>query len=89
LFSGRPHLCLMETFWDEEQSVATERFFIVDAQTGQVTRHAASTQGYAEEELEEMLKGTGYKQVSFYPSLTGKDEGELNDFLVITAQKPA
>jgi len=89
LFSGRPHLCLMETFWDDEQSVATERFFIIDAQTGQVTRHAASTQGYAEEELDEMLKGAGYEQVNFYPSLTGKEESELNDFLVITAQKPA
>ena len=44
LFSDHPHLCLQEAFWDEGRSVATQRYFIVDAQTGQVTRYAASMQ---------------------------------------------
>jgi len=88
LFSDRPHLCLMETFWDEDRSVATERFFVIDAETGQVTRHAASTQGYTEEEIEEMLLSTGFEGINFYPSLTGKEQDEMNDFLVTSAQKP-
>lgn len=87
LFSDRPHLCLMETFWDEEQSVATERFFILDAETGQVTRHAASTQGYDEDQLEDMLSETGYTEITFFPSLTGKPENIAGDFLVLTAKK--
>ena len=89
LFSDRAHLCLMETFWDEEQSVATERFFIVDAETGQVTHHAASTQGYDEDQLERLLEETDYSEITFLPSLTGKPEKTANDFLVITARKPA
>jgi SAM-dependent methyltransferase len=87
LFSDKPHLCLMETFWDDEHSVATERFYIIDTTTSQVAHHAASTQAYCEEELEALLQKTGYSQVIFHPSLTGKDEDEVNDFLVITAQR--
>jgi SAM-dependent methyltransferase len=87
LFSDRPHLCLMETFWDEERSVATERFFIVDAETGEVTRHAASTQAYDEEQVESLLRETGFGEVRIYPSLTGKPS-ELDDFLTVAALRP-
>ncbi len=89
LFSDKPHLCLMETFWDEEQTVATERFFIVDTETGEVTRHAASTQGYDEDQVESLLRETGYGEIDSYPSLTGKPESAGDDFLVVTAKKSA
>jgi SAM-dependent methyltransferase len=88
LFSDKPHLCLMENFWDEEQATATERFYIVDAATGQVTRHAASTQGYDEEQIESLLRDAGFGEVAFVPSLTGKAESEGNEFLVVTAIRP-
>jgi len=88
LFSDRPHLCLMENFWDEEQAIATERFYLIDAATGQVTRHAASTQAYDEEQIESLLRETGFGEVAFFPSLTGKVESELNDFLVVAATRP-
>ena len=42
LFSDRPHLVLFESFWDEAQAVASERFYIVDAETDAVTPHASS-----------------------------------------------
>lgn len=87
IFSDKPHLCLMETFWDDDQKVATERFFIIDTATGTVTRHAASTQAYEEEDLETLLQVSGYGEINFYDSLTGKEEAEINDFLVLTAQK--
>jgi SAM-dependent methyltransferase len=87
LFCEVPHLCLMETFWDEETTTATERFYIVDAASGQVTRHAASTVGYTEEELAEMLKQAGFSNINFYPSLTGKEEATSQEMVVVTAQK--
>ena len=34
LFAEEPHLCLMESFWDEDLSVAIERYIIVDAARG-------------------------------------------------------
>ena len=71
LFSDAPHLCLMETFWDEESLTATERFYIIDAASGQVTHHAASTQGYEEDELEALRGEAGFEQITFHPSMTG------------------
>jgi SAM-dependent methyltransferase len=89
LFSDKPHLCLMENFWDEEQAIATERFYIVDAKTGEVTRHAASTQAYDEEQIESLLRKTGYGEVTFFPSLTGKPSEGVDDFLAVIATRPA
>jgi len=87
LFSDRPHLCLMENFWDEPTCTATERFYIVDTATGQVTHHAASTVGYTEEQLGEMLQQAGFHDLTFYPSLTGKEEALSQEMVVVTAQK--
>jgi SAM-dependent methyltransferase len=87
IFSDTPHLCLMETFWDDEQMVATERFYVIDPATGQVNHHAASTQAYDEAGLEKMVQQAGFSQISFYPSMTGKEVDELNEFLVLTARK--
>jgi SAM-dependent methyltransferase len=87
LFSDRPHLCLQENFWEAEQAVATQRFFIVDAQTGQVTRYAASTQAYKQEIYQEMLKECGFHDILSYPSLTGEIDPAQPDLFAILAHK--
>jgi len=87
LFCDTPHLCLMENFWDEQSNTATERFYIVETATGQVTHHAASTVGYSDEQLIDLLEQAGFQQVVFYPSLTGKEETISQDMVVVTAQK--
>lgn len=87
LFSDKPHLCLMESFWDEQQNVATERYFIIDAETAQVTRFASSTQGYDEEQITSMLTEIGFSGVEFHPGLTGKPQSEADEFYVVLAQK--
>jgi hypothetical protein len=78
----------MENFWDEEQAIATERFYIIDAATGQVTRHAASTKAYDEGQIDSMLREAGFGEVAFFPSLTGKVESDVNEFMVVTAARP-
>lgn len=87
LFSDKPHLCLMETFWDVSRHVATERYMIVDAGTGEVSRYASSSQAYDERSIKILLREIGFKKVKFYPSLTGKDESGADDFMVIVAEK--
>ena len=67
LFSERPHFCLTESFWDDKAHVATERYFIIDAQTGEVTRHAASMQAYTDDEYRALLIECGFDEVAFYP----------------------
>lgn len=87
LFSDRPHLCLMENFWDEASATATERFYVIDAASGAVTRHAASTVAYTETQLRKLLKEAGLGAPRFHPSLTGKEETQAQDMLVVLAQK--
>jgi ubiquinone/menaquinone biosynthesis C-methylase UbiE len=87
LFSDKPHLCLMESFWDGENAIATERFFIVDSASGQVTRYAFSTKAYDEGQITSMLREAGYGEVEIYPSLTGKASSDVDEFFVVVARK--
>jgi hypothetical protein len=87
LFSDRPHLCLQENFWDIARSVATQRYFIVDAQAGQVTRFAASIQAYTQDQYQDMLKDCGFRDSMIYPSLSGEVDPAQSDLLAILARK--
>lgn len=87
LFAEAPHLCLMESFWDDEQSVAIERYYIVDAASGQVTRYSASNQAYSDDQYRALLKETGFQDITFIPSLTGKTDASQSQLMVILAVK--
>ena len=87
LFSDRPHLCLEEHFWDADKYVVTTRFFIVDAATGDVTRHAISTQAYAGEQYRSLLTECGYTGIKFFPSLVGVVDETQQDFFAIVARR--
>jgi SAM-dependent methyltransferase len=75
LFSERPHLCLEEQAWDAQRAAHTTRYYIVDALTGEVTRHASTEQAYSEEQLAAMLAACGFEEVRFLPMLPGGTEG--------------
>jgi 2-polyprenyl-3-methyl-5-hydroxy-6-metoxy-1,4-benzoquinol methylase len=87
LFSGRPHICLIENFWHADQHIATERYYIVDAQSGAVSQQAASTQAYTDEEYCDLLTDSGFEEIQFHPSLGGQDEQGQSDFSAILARK--
>ena len=86
LFAEKPHLCLMESFWNEDQSVAIERYIIVDAASGDVTSYSSSTQAYENDVMVEMLTQAGFQNPEFYPSLHGKPD-EMSQLQVLVAQK--
>jgi SAM-dependent methyltransferase len=87
LFSDQPHLCLQENFWEDNRSVATERYIIVDAQTGRVTRYASSTQAYTQDQYLDTLKECGFQDIAFFPSLIGTIDPAQSDFFAILARK--
>jgi SAM-dependent methyltransferase len=89
LFLDRPHICLTESFWDGDRNVATERFFIVEALTGNVTRFAASTQAYSDAAYRALLTETGFADVAFHPSLRGEVDESQSALSVIVADKPS
>jgi SAM-dependent methyltransferase len=87
LFSDQPHLVLFESFWDEAQRVAIERFYIVDAETAEVTAHASSMQAYTDEQYRYALQIAGFMDITFYPSLIGTPDERQPDLFAIVASK--
>jgi hypothetical protein len=85
LFSEHPHLTLYESAWDRESRTTTERYFLVDAASGQVTRHAATMQAYTEAEYTSLLLDCGFGEVAFYPSLTGEEEASQQALCAVLA----
>jgi hypothetical protein len=88
LFSDRPHLCLQESFYDVEQTVATTRFYIVDTETSEVTRYSCNYHGYTHSEFQQLLQTHQFENIRFYNSLDPRQEEDENPFMVVTAQKP-
>jgi SAM-dependent methyltransferase len=87
LFSPKPHLCLMENFWDPEKRVATTRYFIIDAETSDVALHASSMVAYTRENLEEINREIGFKDIVFHESLSGGKKDLDKNLEVIEARK--
>jgi SAM-dependent methyltransferase len=87
LFSDRPHLLLNESFWDAEQHISTQRYFVVDAASSEVKRYAASMQAYTQEQYHSLLSETGFTDITFYPSLPGGAAVSQSGLMAITANK--
>lgn len=88
LFSDRPHLWLEEHFWREEAAATVSRWLVVDAETGETTLHASTTQAYTEDDLREMLAGAGFEKVSFHSHMGEKETEFAGKLLAVTARKP-
>jgi SAM-dependent methyltransferase len=81
LFSDRPHLVLRESAWDPDTSTATERYFVLDAQTGVASRHGATIQAYSDTGYRSLLGESGFSEVELRPSL-GEDPEDTDDRLL-------
>jgi hypothetical protein len=88
LFSDRPHLCLQENFWDNESSTATERYYITDLETGEISIFSSSAVAYTPAELNGMLSEVGFSQIQLFPSMPNRDDKEAHKMNIITAVKP-
>jgi len=87
LFSPAPHIGLEESFWDQDHAVTTNRYFIVDAKTSEVVKHAQSLQAYTNREYQALLGECGYTNISFHPSLSGKPDPQQSHLMAILAEK--
>jgi SAM-dependent methyltransferase len=87
LFSDRPHLRLDENFWDEESGTATTRYYIIDAATGDVARHAQTFQGYTDDEYRALLDDVGFGGVAARPDFPGPTVEAMGELVVYAARK--
>ena len=86
LFSARPHLVLEENVWDAVAQAATTRYYVVDAATGEVIRHAQSFQAYDQAGYTRLLAACGFGDPRFFPSLTGGVDETQDTLLAIVAR---
>ncbi|MFH2056554.1 MAG: class I SAM-dependent methyltransferase [bacterium] len=86
LFSEKPHLCLQESFWYEQEQATVQRFYVVDAETSEVTLHSATSQGYTDYEYRAMLTECGFADIEFFPTLAGKLTDPRGDLFAIVAK---
>jgi SAM-dependent methyltransferase len=75
LFSDSPHICLIESFWDDGASVASQRHYVIDGATGGVTRHAQTVPAYTDDQYVDMLSASGFTNVRFHASMGEDGEG--------------
>lgn len=87
LFSARPYLLLYEPLWHAEQAVATERYYVVDAETGEMTSYASSMHAYDEAAYRRLLAEAGFGEATFCPSLTGQPDPSQEALLAIVARR--
>jgi hypothetical protein len=78
---------LTEKTWDAKHHAATIRHFVVEASTGNVIRYAQSMQAYTDEDYRSLLVEAGFREIQFYPSLTGVFDPEQESLIVIIAVK--
>jgi len=71
LMSAEAHICLKECFWDETAAVTTERYYVIDAGSGNVTQMNSVTQVYTDDRLKEMLEESGFSNLRFFEGLGG------------------
>lgn len=88
LFSSKPHLVLEEYFWNPSEKVTTNRYFVIEASAGDVTRFSQSVQAYTDKEYRTLLEQSGFTAIRFYPSLIGKPDPKQPQLVAILSIKP-
>lgn len=87
LFSTRPHIYLHEAYWNATLQVSTERYYVVDTLSMEIEHYAASIQAYDNNQYHELIRGSGFEDVTIYSSLTGEAREDDRHYLVIVAKK--
>ncbi len=89
LFSDRPHLYLQESFWDEAQRVATTRYWVVDAASGEVERFAQSFAAYEADEYRSMFASAGLRDIELISDYPGGSPSGDDQRWMVTGKRPS
>lgn len=87
LWGDTPFLHLGERFWDDEQGISTERFYVVALDTGAFTEIHLSDQTYAPETMCDMMKAAGFAKVDVYMGWDDLPLYDAEEWIVYIAEK--
>jgi SAM-dependent methyltransferase len=85
LWGDFPYLHLGERDWDDQQHTATERFFIINLETGEMHTYGLVDQGYSSAEVAEMCRAAGFAQVAVYPAWGGVELYDAAEWVAYVA----
>jgi SAM-dependent methyltransferase len=89
VFTDRPNLRLTESRWDPDDRTTTIRYYVIEADSGEVALHAQTFQAYDEDGYRSLLEEAGFGDVEFHPSL-GLTAGETQPGLIaLIARRPS
>lgn len=86
LFSDTPHIWLEESFWNPQSNTAVQCFYVIDAGTGDVTRHGQTIQAYTDQQYQDLLTDCGFESVELLPSLGTSEEAGQSHLMAIVAR---
>lgn len=87
LWGDGPFLHLGERFWDDEQAIATERFYVLHLDSGAFTEVHLSDQAYSVETMCAMLQRAGFAHVQAHRRWGGLPLYDADEWVVYIAQK--
>jgi SAM-dependent methyltransferase len=87
IFSDEPYLCLTESFWNEDEKLAIERYYIIHGIDKDIHLYLNTTQAYEDDQFIDFLRSAGFKSIEIHPSLTGSQEQQLDGMFVIIGIK--
>jgi SAM-dependent methyltransferase len=87
IFSDHPYICLTESFWNEDEAIAIERYYIIDEKEANLHLYVNCTQAYDDDQFRQLLIEAGFHQIGFHQSLTGDKGQQLDGMFVILARK--
>ena len=73
LWGNRPFLHLGERFWDTETRIATERYQILDIESGSLQEFHLCDQSYERQDIERVLRSAGVATIAAHPGWDGLD----------------
>ncbi|MCB9148550.1 MAG: class I SAM-dependent methyltransferase [Caldilineaceae bacterium] len=85
LFGEEPHLVLTESVWQPDTQTTTRRHYVVEAESGRVTRYAQTFQAYTVADYRALLTDCGLRVVDILPALGGMPSGLQPDLFAIVA----
>ncbi len=69
LFSDAPHICLQESFFDQEEGASIQRFLVIDVATSSVSEFTNTLQAYDASQYEALFRESGYASVERHAAL--------------------
>jgi SAM-dependent methyltransferase len=87
LWGDTPFLCLGETIWYPEESIALDRFYLLYLETGEMREITIADRIYGVAEMRAMMRDAGFQRVQAFPDSAGLPLNDALEWVLYVAEK--